>query len=109
MWSFRTGDLIAKINPSTKENLLVGLVIDDNQETFLIKWIWFDKVFFMEKEGDIFKELNKSYLLNTVQVYRRNMEANLSLLNSNYSNERSQPNRESPSANHKTAKWKNGC
>ena len=69
MWSFRTGDLIAKINPSTKENLLVGLVIDDNQETFLIKWIWFDKVFFMEKEGDIFKELNNSYLLNTVLNY----------------------------------------
>ena len=109
MWTFRTGDLIAKFLPSTKENLQVGLVIDDNPETFLIKWIWFNKVFFMEKEGDIFKELNNSYLLSTIQVHRRNMEANLSLLNSNYSNERTQPDRESPSADHKTAKWKNGC
>ena len=108
MWTFKTGDLIAKILPSTKENLLVGLIIDDNQETFLIKWVWFNKVFFMEKEGDIFKELNNSYLLSTVQVHRRNMGANLSLLNSNYSDERCLPNRDSAEANYKTAKWENG-
>jgi hypothetical protein len=109
MWTFKTGDLIAKIHPLIDKPLQVGLVINHEKDTFLVKWISFNKVFFMEKEGDIFKELNNSYLLNTVQVYRRNMEANLSLLNSNYSNERTQPNRESPSADHKTAKWKNGC
>jgi len=40
----------------------------------------------MEKEEDIFEELNKSFLLNTVQVSRANTEANLTLLSSNYNN-----------------------
>ena len=84
MWTFRTGDLIAKINPSTKENLLVGLVIDDNQETFLIKWIWFDKVFFMEKEGDIFKDLNNTHLLSTVRYLRLHPNPFLCHLGDNY-------------------------
>lgn len=108
MWSFKTGDLIAKLHPSTNENLQVGLIIEDCQETFLIKWIWFNKVFFMEKEGDIFKELNNSYLLSTVQVHRYNMEANLSLLNSNYNDERNLPNRVALEADHKTVKWEDG-
>ena len=107
MWSFKTGDLIAKLHPSTNENLQVGLIIRDSQETFLIKWIWFNKVFFMEKEGDIFKELNNSYLLDTVQVHRRNTEAHFSLLNSNYNNEKRHPNRVSVEADYPSTKRKN--
>jgi len=42
----------------------------------------------MEKEEDIFGELNKSLLLDTVQVYRGNGEINLSLLNSSYSDDK---------------------
>ena len=63
----------------------MGLVISHDVKTFTIKWISYDKVFFMEKEEDIFGELNKSLLLDTVQVYRGNGEINLSLLNSSYS------------------------
>tara|TARA_Y100000593_G_C4288166_1_gene326760 strand:- start:1066 stop:1380 length:315 start_codon:yes stop_codon:yes gene_type:complete len=85
MWTFKTGDLVAKIHPAIKEPLQVGLVIGDNETSFLIKWTSFNKSFFMEKEEDIFGELNKSFLLDTVQVYRTNREANLLLLNSTYS------------------------
>ena len=86
MWTFKTGDLIAKIHPLVQRPLQVGLVISHDIDTFLIKWISFNKEFFMEKEEDIFKELNKTFLLDTVQVHRNNMEVNLSLLNSSYSN-----------------------
>ena len=88
MWTFKTGDLIAKIHPLIQKPLQVGLVINHDTDTFLIKWTSFDKDFFMEKEGDIFKELNKTFLLDTVQVHRMNTEANLSLLNSNYNNDK---------------------
>jgi hypothetical protein len=88
MWTFQTGDLVAKIHPVIPEPLQVGLVISHDENTFLIKWISFNKSFFMEKEEDIFRELNNSFLLDTVQVHRMNMEANLSLLNSNYSNDK---------------------
>jgi len=86
MWNFKTGDLIAQKHPKIKRPLRIGLVISHREDTFLIKWISFNKDFYMEKEEDIFKELNKTFLLNTVQVHRTNMGANLLLLNSIYSN-----------------------
>ena len=59
MWTFKTGDLIAKTLPSRKKPLQIGLVVNDDKITFTVKWVSFDKQFFMEKEGDIFQELNK--------------------------------------------------
>jgi hypothetical protein len=88
MWTFKTGDLIAKIHPLIEKPLQVGLVINHDVNTFLIKWTSFNKEFFMEKEEEIFMELNKTFLLGTVQVHRMNLEANLSLLNSNYNNDK---------------------
>ena len=85
MWTFKTGDLIAKVHPAIKKPLQVGLVIEHDDTSFLIRWTSFNKSFFMEKEEDIFGELNKSFLLSTVQVHRTNREANLLLLNSIYS------------------------
>ncbi len=86
MWTFQTGDLIAKIHPLIEAPLQIGLIISSDRLTFLVKWTSFNKDFFMEKEEDIFRELNNSFLLDTVQVHRANEEANLRLLNSNYSN-----------------------
>ncbi len=88
MWTFRTGDLLAKTHPAIKRPLQIGLVISHDVKTFTIKWVSYNKVFFMEKEEDIFGELNKSLLLDTVQVYRGNGEINLSLLNSSYSDDK---------------------
>ena len=84
MWTFKTGDLIAKTLPSRKKPLQIGLVVNDDKITFTVKWVSFDKQFFMEKEGDIFQELNTSYHLDVVQFYRNNKEPSLVLLNSNY-------------------------
>jgi len=101
MWKFKTGDLIAKTHALIKKPLQVGIVIDHADDTFLVKWISFNKDFFMEKEGDIFGELNKSFLLSTVEWHRCNTEANLMLLNSTYSDgkeilkQRSRPKRAS--------------
>ena len=78
---------MAKTHPNHHKPLQVGIVISDDKNTFLIKWLSFNKDFFMEKEGDIFQELNKSFLLNTVQVHRQNTIPSLVLLNSNYINE----------------------
>jgi hypothetical protein len=84
MRTFKTGDLVAKTLPSRKKPLQIGLVINDNEITFTVKWMSFDKQFFMEKEGDIFQELNNSYLLDVVQFHHNNKEPFLVLLNSNY-------------------------
>jgi len=84
MWNFKTGDLIAHRHPTEEKPLKIGLIICDDEETFTIKWTSFDKVFFMEKEGDIFAELNKTFLLGTECFYREKEEASLCLLNSMY-------------------------
>ncbi len=84
MWKFKTGDLIAHQHPVKKKPLKIGLIICDDKESFTIKWTSFDKIFFMEKEGDIFAELNKTFLLNTERFYREREEPFLFLLDSIY-------------------------
>tara|TARA_R110000824_G_scaffold36415_8_gene113316 strand:- start:325 stop:627 length:303 start_codon:yes stop_codon:yes gene_type:complete len=70
MKQFKKGDLIAKKHCATKDPLQIGIVLRDNEESFDIQWIWYNKIFFMEKEEDIFKELNNRHLLSMVR-YRR--------------------------------------
>ena len=82
--NFKTGDLIAHRHPPKINLIKIGLIICDDEESFTIKWTSFDKVFFMEKEGDIFAELNKTFLLSTVRFCREKEESSLFLLNSMY-------------------------
>ncbi len=84
MWTFKKCDLIAKSTPKLKNPLKIGIVIYDNEERFSVKWTSFNKKFFMEKEGDIFQELNNTYLLG-IDSFQRNDQRNFfTLLNSNY-------------------------
>lgn len=109
MWKFRTGDLIAKLHPiveSHPEPLQVGLVIQDDDTSFVVNWTSFNKDFFMAKEGDIFQELNNSFLLGTYRILRDDQGANLSLLNSNYSNVQVLPNPDPTQENYSPAEWK---
>ena len=86
MWKFKTGDLIAQKHPNIDKPLRIGIVIEHCDDTMMIKCTSFNSDFFMEKEGDIFKELNKTFILDTTQIHRTNMGANLLLLNSIYNN-----------------------
>ena len=88
MLDFKLGDLVAKFHPNQSMVIQTGIIIKEDPDTFTIQWISFNKNFFMEKEGDIFRELNNSFLLNMVRVNRTNPGHNLSLLNSSYSDDR---------------------
>ncbi len=81
MWKFKTGDLIAQKLPTMGELLRIGIVISDCSESIMVKWTSYNEDFFMEKEDDIFKELNKTFILDTTQIHRQNTRANLLLLN----------------------------
>ena len=87
MTRFKTGDLVAKKHPVEDIPLQTGLVVSHDLEKFTVRWTSFHKVFFMEKEGDIFAELNKTFLLRTEDFFREKEPALLYLLNSNYNNE----------------------
>ena len=84
MWTFKKGDLIAKVNPALGEPIQIGIIIEDNKNSFSIKWTSFNKTFFMEKQGEIFQELNNIHLLNIDKFHRSDRGTGLVLLNSNY-------------------------
>ena len=82
MYNFKTGDLVAKKNPTDNTILKTGIVISESETNIVIKWLSYNKVFFMEKKHDIFNELNKNYLLSCQSIDRKNIHAFLCLLNS---------------------------
>ena len=71
MLQFKTGDLVARYNPSDNMILKTGIVLGSFDETFTVKWTSYNKDFFMEKEGDIFGSLNNLYLLSLQSFNRR--------------------------------------
>jgi len=85
---FKTGDLIAKKHPKENSYLQIGVVISETEEDFSIKWTWYNKLFFMEKEEEIFKELNKALLLSIKKVDRGSVNQNLVILNPIYFDEK---------------------
>ena len=78
MYSFKLGDLVAsEINGL---QLKTGVVVDTNSTSVIIKWTSYNKDYFLEKEDDIFIELNNLYLLSFQSIDRNNAEASLRLL-----------------------------
>ena len=84
MQNFKTGDLIAKINHSVAGPLQTGVVIENKDGYFTVKWTSYNKTFFMEKKGDIFSQLNNFHLLGQECFKCNNPSPFLVLLNSNY-------------------------
>jgi|MDSW01.2.fsa_nt_gb hypothetical protein len=101
MSDFKTGDLIAKNHPSIKDPIKIGIIISNNNEEFIVKWTSYNKTFFMEKEADIFSELNKAFLLGTETIAAAAVDANLSLLNSIYIDEQPKRNKRKSKNNNK--------
>jgi len=96
MLTFKTGDLIARAHPNISNPLQVGLVVDDDHDTFSVKWFWYNKEFYIEKEEDIIKEWNKSFLLDTVLLCRKDTDPFLCLVKSNYTNGQVRQNSKTP-------------
>jgi hypothetical protein len=83
MHKFKTGDLIGIRHPMEADSAIkTGVVINENEYNIVVQWLSYDKTFFMEKQGDIFEELNKSYLLSRQSYHRLNERADLFLLSS---------------------------
>jgi hypothetical protein len=87
MQNFKTGDLIAKINYSVTNPLQTGVVIENRDDYFTVKWTSYNKTFFMEKKGDIFSQLNNFHLLGRECFKYDDPRPFLVLLNSNYKHE----------------------
>lgn len=80
--NIRLGDLIGHLHPTTSKSLKVGIVIDAQKNDFIVKWIWYDKNFFMDGKNSLFNELNKEYLLTSTTISRQRDDMVLKILNS---------------------------
>ncbi len=69
--NFNLGDLVGL--HFTEKNIKLGIIIDSKKDNFIVKWIWYDKLFFMDNCSPLFEELNNQYLLNET-TYTRNLE-----------------------------------
>lgn len=78
MYKFKVGDLISK---NIGELILkIGVVTSGTHNNIIVQWISYNKEYFLEKEDDIFVELNNMYLLSRQSIDRSNTKACLELL-----------------------------
>ena len=67
MSNFQLGDLIEHQHPNTQKALKIGIVIKKTSSFCTIKWIWYNKEFYMDDLGEAFKALNREFMLDTSQ------------------------------------------
>ena len=82
MYDFKVGDLVGIRNPQkTTSAIKTGIVVNTTKYNIIVQWTSYNRSFFMEKEDEIFEELNKTYLLSRQSYHRLNEKAALFLLN----------------------------
>lgn len=77
MYKFKVGDLISK---NIGELILKIGVVTSGTHNIIVQWTSYNKEYFLEKEDDIFVELNNMYLLSRQSIDRSNTKACLELL-----------------------------
>jgi hypothetical protein len=82
MSNFLLGDLIGHQHPNTQKTLKVGIVIKKTSDFCMIKWIWYDKKFYLEDAGESFRALNREFMLDTSQHYTYDENFFFQVLNS---------------------------
>ena len=74
------GDFVAQIHPDKTMILKKGIVVESLKDSYVVEWLSFNKVFWMEFKGEVFAELNKRYLLTKMSYHRKNREADIIIL-----------------------------
>ena len=76
----KLGDFVGQMHPDNTTILKKGIVVESLKDSYVVHWLSFDKVFWMEFKGEVFAELNKRYLLTKMSYHRKNREADIIIL-----------------------------
>ena len=76
----KLGDFVCQMHPDKTTILKKGIVIESLKDSYVVHWLSFNKVFWMEFKGEVFAELNKRYLLTKMSYHRNNREADIVIL-----------------------------
>lgn len=71
------GDYVAQMHPKETFPLKKGIVVESSSDSYTVHWTSYNKNFFMEFEGDGFKELNSRYLLTKMSYNRTNYNVDI--------------------------------
>tara|TARA_R110002020_G_C16148955_1_gene762495 strand:- start:572 stop:904 length:333 start_codon:yes stop_codon:yes gene_type:complete len=103
MTPYEKGDLVCFKWPGQQVPLRIGIVIEATTSTFSVKWIWYDKFFYMEDAFDEAKELNKKFILDIVQYKKKSNNICIEILSPAISSYRDEPKTD----RHRTSKEDN--
>tara|TARA_R110002020_G_scaffold18727_2_gene65101 strand:+ start:906 stop:1166 length:261 start_codon:yes stop_codon:yes gene_type:complete len=80
----KLGDLVSLYFSDNHQNIKLGMVTALKKDNFIVKWIWYDKIFFMDSEHDMFNDLNQQYLLTETLYNREDLGTCLKLVSYDY-------------------------
>tara|TARA_R100000664_G_C2720711_1_gene114300 strand:+ start:213 stop:482 length:270 start_codon:yes stop_codon:yes gene_type:complete len=76
----KLGDFVGQMHPDQTKILKKGIVVESLKDSYVVHWLSFDKVFWMDFQGEVFAELNKRYLLTKMSYHRKNRKADIIVL-----------------------------
>ena len=74
------GDFVGQKHPNENIFLKKGIVVDSLRDSYVVHWLLYNKVFWMDFEDSTFEELNKRYLLTKMSYHRKNRKAGIIIL-----------------------------
>ena len=74
------GDFVAQKHPEENIFLKKGVVTDSLKDSYVVQWLSYDKVFWMDYEDSVFEELNRRYLLTKMSYHRDQKSADIIIL-----------------------------
>jgi len=80
----KLGDIVSLYFSESHQNIKLGMVTALKKDNFIVKWIWYDKLFFMDSEHDVFNDLNQRYLLTETLYNRDDLDTCLKLVSCGY-------------------------
>lgn len=76
----KLGDFVGQMHPDQTKILKKGIVVESLKDSYVVHWLSFDKVFWMDFQGEVFAELNKRYLLTKMSYHRNNRKVDIIVL-----------------------------
>ncbi len=67
---FKLGNIVSLKFSKKFKKIKVGIITALKKDHFIVKWIWYDKVFFLEDTCQVFNELNHRYLLSETHYHK---------------------------------------
>ena len=61
---FKLGNIVSLYFDKKRPSIKLGIITALKKDNFIVKWIWYDKLFFLDQEHETFNELNRQYLLS---------------------------------------------